>query len=360
MASLPPEDNPHRGIGGSVLGCVVQQNVRHLLQVLLAALDKEVFLHIAFQRQPLLKIHRLERQQGVAHQLAEIQTGKNHVLPAVIHPRQLQQTFHQSPHLVGHGHDAVHEPAARLFVVLRLLQKLRVGQNHRQGCFQLMRGVRYELALLVPRRLHRLHRPPCQQEGQPQKYGEAQHADEDTGIRQTAHGGKLAGHIHKDDGLPEGRGALLKAQAVVLQDAGLVVGIQREGDDLLNGLRVRQVIVAAKAGGQLAHGVDTYIEIGKLRLSGKFPRTAGIGAILHDALHHPDALLFQIIAGKVEQHTENRQHHNGDDGHIDADEFDSQSANHPSATSRRYPRRRTASMRTLELMALSFFLKKPT
>ena len=84
--------------GGSVLGCVVQQNVRHLFQVLLAALDKEIFLHIAFQRQPLLKIHRLERQQGVAHQLAEIQARKNHVLLAVIHPRQLQQTFHQHLH----------------------------------------------------------------------------------------------------------------------------------------------------------------------------------------------------------------------------------------------------------------------
>ena len=328
--------------------------------MLLTALDKEVFLHIAFQRQTLLKIHRLEGEQGVAYQLAEIQAGKDHILPAVVHPRQLQQTFHQAPHLTGHGHNAVHEPAARLFVVLRLLQKLRVGQNHRQGRFQLVGSIRHELSLLVPRRLHRLHRPPCQQEGQPQEHGKAQHADEDTGIRQTAHGGKFAGHIHKDDGLAEGRGAFLKAQAVVLQDTGVLAGIQRQGDDLLNGLRVRQVIIAAKAGGQLAQGIDAYIEIRELRLPGKFPRAAGIGAILHDALHHPDALLFQIIAGKVEQHTENRQHHNGDDGHIDADEFDSQSANHPSATSRRYPKRRTASMRTLELMALSFFLKKPT
>ena len=148
------------------------------------------------------------------------------------------------------------------------------------------------MALLVPRRLHRLHRPFCQQEGQPQKHGEAKYADADAGIRQAAHGGKLAGHVHKDDGLPEGRGALLKAQAVVLQDAGILAGIQRQGDDFLNGRRIRQVIVAAKAGRQLAQGVDAYIEIGKLRLSGKFPGAAGGGAIRHNALHHPDALLL--------------------------------------------------------------------
>ena len=169
-----------------------------------AARNPNIRHNIGFQKQAVLEEYRLKGKQGIGNQLTEIQGRKFHARGAVVHPCQLQKAFHQAPHLLGHGIDAVRKLLLLLLGIFRLPQKLRVGHDDRQGCFQLVGGVRHKLPLLIPCLLHRPNRPAGQQKAQPQKQGKAQKANQQASFQQPPEGGLLAGDVQKDDALAEG------------------------------------------------------------------------------------------------------------------------------------------------------------
>ena len=148
------------------LGSYISQN--QLAQVLAAAGEGNARGDGGFQRKPRLKKHSLKGQQRVLGQRREIHLLKDHFRLALVGSGPLQQVFYQTAHLVGHGEDAVH--TAALILPVGHLQKLCVGHDDGEGCFQLVGSVGYKLPLLVPGLLHRADHPPCQQHRNAQKY----------------------------------------------------------------------------------------------------------------------------------------------------------------------------------------------
>ena len=201
MPVLPFQGEPDRTSLGVFFG-IVQQNVHQLSQVLAAAGEGNARGDGGFQRKPRLKKHSLKGQQRILGQRREIHLLKDHFRLAVVGSGQLQQVLHQAFHLVGHGKDAVH--TAALILPVGHLQKLCVGHDDGEGCFQLVGGVGYKLPLLVPGLLHRADHPPCQQHRNAQEYPQTQHPQGGTGPGKAQKRRFFTGHIRKDDGLGQG------------------------------------------------------------------------------------------------------------------------------------------------------------
>ena len=225
------------------------------------------------------------------------------------------------------------ELAAAGLVEIRAVQKLRVGHDDRQGRFQLVGGIRYELPLLLPGGLHRFYRPPCQQPADEQKGGEAQHPDGGAGLCQIFQSGPLAGHICESDALSTGRDAAAVPQAVFPEDTSRSVGVGGRVRQRFQELLIRQVIVPAAGGGETAVSIQLQNEKGEVDLLRRTAGAIGVKGIRRYALQHGLALRFQALTGQVIHHAENGGEHEGDDEHIDADEFQPQLSDH-SATSR--------------------------
>ena len=191
----------------------------------LAAPDSDIFLNVRSEGVARFKEYRLKGEDRVADQTAQVHLRKDQGTLAAVGPGQIQHFLNELAHLPGHGEDVGGELAAAGLVEIRAVQKLRVGHDDRQGRFQLVGGVRHELPLLLPRRLHRFYRPPGQQPADEQKGGEAQHPDGGAGLCQICQSGPLAGHICEGDALPTGRDAAAVPQAVFPEDTGRSVGV---------------------------------------------------------------------------------------------------------------------------------------
>ena len=131
---------------------------------------------LAAKDSALFKEQRFKRQHGVLHQRTPVERLKYFFHRAVIHSRKLQKVFHQPAHLVGHGEDALGKAGAGRGVVAWRLQQLRIRQDDGQGRFQLMRGVRHELPLLVPRPGNGPHQPACQQQAHDKEHRKSRRA----------------------------------------------------------------------------------------------------------------------------------------------------------------------------------------
>ena len=90
--------------------------------------------------------------------------------------------------------------------------------------------------------------------------------------------------------------------------------------------------------------------VGKPRLIGMF----------RNGFHHAQTVGFQIGLREGQDRSENHTEHYGYDRHVDEDKLSAKLLQHGLSTSRWYPNRRTASMRTSDPRAFSFFRKNPT
>lgn len=142
---------------------------------------------------------------------------------------------------------------------------------------------------------------------------------------------RFAGHIREGDALPTGRDAAAVPQAVFPEDADRSVGgrVRQRFQELL----IRQVIVPAAGGGETAVSIQLQNEKGEVDLLRRTAGAIGVKGIRRYALQHGLALRFQALTGQMIHHAENGGEHEGDDEHIDADEFQPQLSDH-SATSR--------------------------
>ena len=127
-----PEDHMNRAVGIGVLLGVVQKNFQHLGKVLGRAPDVNIFCDIVGQQQALFIEHGLKGQKLILHQTAQVYRCQGKLLnAAVVHPGQLQETFHQTPHLLGHGEDVVGEaPDAGICGGALLLQQLNIREDN--------------------------------------------------------------------------------------------------------------------------------------------------------------------------------------------------------------------------------------
>ena len=315
-----------------VLPGIVQENVRRLPQVLLAAPEGDARLDIRCQGQACLEEHRLEGENRIADQLAEIHLGEDQISLAAVGPGQVQHLFNELAHLPGHGEDVDGELAAAFLVEIRAVQKLCVGHDDRQRGFQLVRGVRHKLPLLLPRLFHRLYRPPGQQPADEEKHGEAQCPDEKTGLDEVGEGCLFAGHIRKGDALPVGGDTAAVPQTVIRKDPYPVPGAVHIGNQGLQIVLVGEVVVPHSRG-HVSRLVQVQHKKGQLhpirRISGPFgPKGSG-----RHRLEHGHALGLQVLPGEVVHQGEDTGQHHRDDQHVDADELQPQLPDH-SATSR--------------------------
>ena len=301
--------------------------------MLSAAKDSDLRHDVGGQGQALFKKYWLKGQQSVADKAAEVHRRKAGKRTAVVRPGQLQHFLDEPAHLPGHGEDVGGELAAAGLVKVRAVQKLRVGHNDRQGRFQLMGGVRHELPLLLPRLFNRPHGPPGQQPTDKQECGKAQHRDDRAGLQQMGQHRLLTGHIGKDDALPKGGDAAAVPQAVFRQHTDGHIGFIGGGDQRIEKFLVRQVIIAAARGGEVAILVQLQHEKRELDALRRLSQTVRAKRLRRNALQHGNALSFQSRLRKVVHKTEDDAHHHRDDEHIHADEFQPQTPNH-SATSR--------------------------
>ena len=199
---------------GGIFAGVIQIDLHQLPQLLCVSHDGNPLLDLRLERQPAFIERRLKHQRGIPGQLAEIQRGGVRQRPSALHPRQLQQALDQRAHLPRHGGNAVCKLPPVFLVKGPALQQLRICQDHRQRRLQLMRRIRDELLLLLPRSLDRPDRPACQQQRQAEKRQQAHRADAGAGAREAPERLPLAGRIRKDHALhPRGRHAA-KAQII--------------------------------------------------------------------------------------------------------------------------------------------------
>ena len=191
-----------------------------------------------------------------------------------------------------------------------------------------MRGIRHKLALLLPRSIHRMHRPAREQQADRQKDHKARRADQQAVLQQMIHGAALARGIGKDNVLPARRGKLVIAQAVFLQHAGLAARCARIRNQFLQQRAIGQVEVSPIRGEQLAAWTQSQQKIRQLHPSACRRRHAGLHRIERNRLHHIDALAFQVFLGEIQNGRKDRQQHNRYNRHIDAHKFNPQPFQH--------------------------------
>ena len=175
-----------------------------------------------------LKGHRFEGQGAVLRRLGEGGLAKDGALGQVVRPGQGQHLLHQPLHLLGLGEDVVRPPGGPLLQG-QGGEELRVGENHRQRCFQLVGGVGEELALLAPGPLHGLCRPPGQDDRHPQQQQKGRQGNAQIRAHHLPEHGPLHGHVHK--GQPP-------VKAVVPPEIAEAVAL----DHALRGLLVQTVL----------------------------------------------------------------------------------------------------------------------
>ena len=129
--------------------------------------------------------------------------------------------------------------------IIRVLQKLRIGHDHRQGRFQLVGGRRHKLPLLLPGTVHRPYRPLGQQNADPQERQEAEPADQKAGSGEIVQGGDLAGDIRKHHAGPQRRVGPVIAQVIFLNDPQPPGGGVGDLDQTVQEVPVGQVVIAA-------------------------------------------------------------------------------------------------------------------
>ena len=198
---------------------VVQQDLCQAQQVRGTAPDKKTGLCFRLQRQATLKKERFKGQNGFLCQLAEINPVHFHAGGAAVRAGQLQHVLCQAAHAPGHDQNVLRKLRPVALAAGRVLQQLRIGQDHRQGCFQFMGGIGNELLLLRPGSLYRVDEPAGEKNAQQKKDDQCRHADEQAGLDQGLHGAALAGNICKDNSRPGGRKAAVVAQVIAGEQA---------------------------------------------------------------------------------------------------------------------------------------------
>ena len=256
-------------------------------------------LYIRFQGQPPLKEYRFKGQHAVFRQGAEVQCFGDHFGFSVVVPGKLQQILHQRPHLMGHGQNAVFTGFSGLGLGIRLLQKLGVGQNYRQGRFQLVGGIADKLPLLGPGFFHRPGGPAGQQQGNAEKDGQTSGANQQAVFGKAVQGSGFTGGVGKDQGQGPGGFHLQVTQAVIRHGAQVVSGMYGRVNQVVQENRIRQVVIAAGNGGNLSPGGDLDDKVGKPYGFGPDARQPLLKGILCHGFHHGNALFFQIHPGKM-------------------------------------------------------------
>lgn len=106
------------------------------------------------------------------------------------------------------------------FLIIRILQKLCVCHNDRQGRFQLMGRVGNKTALLFPGQFHRLYCPACQQKADSEKNKETEQANDDTVPAQIAQSRLFTGNVRVDKDLADRGVQAVIAEMIFFYDAG--------------------------------------------------------------------------------------------------------------------------------------------
>ena len=344
----------HPGPLGGVFDGVVQQDPRHLLQLVPAAGDGDALVDVIAQLPPGLEGHRLEPQRRVHHGVGQIHRDHGGLQPPVVGPGQGQHILHQPLHPPAGPADVVH---IRLLVRLnrRLLHQVRRGQNHRQGRFQLMGRVGQEPALLVQGPGHRPGGQARQQIAAPQQHRQGRYAYNQAHFHHRPEGGVLLGGVGEGDaGIQRPVGPEIP-QMIAAQDAGGIPLLQAGSDDLRHGVLVVQPVIAAA--GQ-AHGAAGGHVRHKAGGGGPLPGQGGVIPPGLDHLHEPlvHGALHGGPAGHQHPH-EHRQQHRRHHGHVDGHDLPAKAADHAS-TSRKYPTIRRVRMVTAECRWVSFRRRK--
>ncbi|MPM69813.1 hypothetical protein SDC9_116761 [bioreactor metagenome] len=148
---------------------VVQKNGDCLLQLVKIAVDRDIRVDGRIvQRFPRLKRHRFKKQGAIRDRVGQRDSGKHGGTNHVVRPGQRQHLLHQRFHLPGLRLDVV-RPTGGAGIERDGVHQLRIGENDRQRCFQLVGRVGQELVLLLPGALHRAGDPPGQKDRNAQK-----------------------------------------------------------------------------------------------------------------------------------------------------------------------------------------------
>ena len=330
---MPPGNQlqPNLCAGAGILPGVVQQYFRHLLQALGIAPNPDSRGDLLRQYQPPLKKQCLHGQGGLQHKLAQIHPGEGQICLLTVGTGQLQHLLHQRAHLPGHSQDALLKCFPAGLLVFPTLQQLRVGDDHRQGRFQLMGGIRQKLLLLLPRRVHRADGPPGQKQAQPQKTGKAQKPHQNRVFQEIAQGGALTGQIHKHQ-----CGALLagkagKAKVLLLQHPVFPLLCH-----LHHGLQhalLRQLIETSGGIHNSALGIQIEDKIGQLHLLPAIVGKSVVPGRHGQRAHGLEGGLLQIIPGEAVKQPQNHNQQHRQHGHVDDHKFYPQLSDQSSATS---------------------------
>ena len=282
---------------------------------------------------PGLEQHRLERQQGVVHEGAQVQLRLRILRAPGIHAGQLQQALHKAAHLLRHREDAPGKAGAGRGVVTRRLQQLRIRQNDGQGRFQLMRGVRHELPLLVPRPGNGPHQPACQQQAHDEEHRKSRRARNGKRADEAVQRRRLGRGVGKNDAPARARDDAVEPQAVIRHLTDVVLGIHGDVDELLQLFAVAQVKIAAARRDDVAARIDLQRKIRHARAvvqtgaGGRLP-------VIGQRLERAQALGLKALLRKMQHKAERDAQHHGQQGHEDAHELDAELPDHTSATSR--------------------------
>ena len=117
-------------------------------------------------------------------------------------------------------------------------------------------------------------------------------------------------------------------QPIFLQHSYAFGGGEGFYDQIVQELLIRQIIIASAACNQFSPRPQLQNKKGQTDLFALLPRNADLKGISGYALHHADALIFQVRPCKMVYQTKNSAQHERYNSHIDDYKFHSQPTNH--------------------------------
>ena len=185
-------------------------------------------------------------------------------LLALIDAGEVQKALDQAAHLMRHGENVGGELRLGLRRVVQAFEQLGICHDDGQRRFQLVRGIGNELLLLLPRGLDRADGPAGEQEADAEEQQQRGDAEQETAAEQGVERGLFARGVDKDEALPVLQQIAAVAEVILRNFALHVGGGIGDGDQLLQEIFVRKVVITAVGGENLAVFVDLEHAVGKV------------------------------------------------------------------------------------------------
>ena len=323
------------GSGGfGVFLRVIEQNFDHLPELCRVAGDGQIGGDVGLKRQLLLEEQGLEGERGIGDKLAEVDRRVGRGLLALIDAGEVQKAFDQAAHLMRHGENVGGELRLGLRRVVRAFEQLGICHDDGQRRFQFVRGIGNELLLLLPRGFDRLNGPASEQQAHAEEQQKRGSAEQETVAEQGVERGLLACGVDEDEALPVLQQIAAVAE-VVLRDLALHVGGGiGDGNQLLQEIFVREVVITAVGGENLAVFVDLEHAVGEVDAVRCLVEPGELEGTGGERVHHVAALFHEALPREMVDQADHAPEQERQQRHDDGDELDAKPFQHTSATSR--------------------------